>query len=344
MTDIRNATARLVEGQDLDRAQMQAAMRQIMRGEATPAQIAGFLVALRIKGETVEEIAGAAQVMRELATPVPVGAAWRDALVDVVGTGGDASGVFNVSTASAFVVADAGGRVAKHGNRAVSGKSGAADLLEAAGVHLALSPAAVARCVEELGVAFMFAPAFHGAMKHAIGPRRELGLRTVFNLLGPLTNPASAPNQLLGVFDRRWLRPMAEVLRELGSRHVLVVCSEDGLDEISHAAPTHFAELRDGEVHTGVLDPRALGVEPGDLDQVRAADVEASLACVHEALTTGVGPRADLVALNAGAALYVAGRCGSIAEGVALARERMRTGSPWAKLEAYAARSRELAA
>ena len=344
MTDIRSATAALVDGTDLDRDTMQAVMRQIMTGEATPAQIAGFLVALRIKGETVDEIAGAAAVMRELASPVPVDAAYRDTLVDVVGTGGDASGVFNVSTASAFVVAAAGGRVAKHGNRAVSGKSGAADVLEAAGVRLALSPEAAARCVAELGVAFLFAPAFHGAMKHAIGPRRELGLRTVFNLLGPLTNPAGAPNQLLGVYDRRWLEPMAAVLRELGSRHVLVVCSEDGLDEISHAAPTHFAELRDGEVLTGVLNPAELGVEPGSLDDVKAIDATVSLACLREALGTGRGARADLVALNAGAALYVAGLANTISAGVEQARGVMRDASALARLEAYAARSRELAA
>ncbi|HUS24697.1 MAG TPA: anthranilate phosphoribosyltransferase, partial [Candidatus Binatia bacterium] len=230
---VQAALQQLLEGRDLSRDAMREAMRGLMTGAATPAQIGGFLVALRMKGETVDELAAAAEVMRELATRVPVAESLRPTLVDTCGTGGDAGGLFNVSTAAAFVVAAAGGHVAKHGNRAVSGKSGSADVLEAAGVKLELSPAAVARCIAEVGVGFMFAPSFHGAMKHAIGPRRELGVRTVFNLLGPLTNPAGAPNQVLGVFDARWLEPLAHVLHALGSRHVLVVHSDDGLDEIS---------------------------------------------------------------------------------------------------------------
>ncbi|MGD8644401.1 MAG: anthranilate phosphoribosyltransferase, partial [Chromatiales bacterium] len=217
--DMQQAIRAVTERQDLSGEQMVAVMRTIMSGEATPAQIGGFLIGLRMKGETVEEVAAAAQVMRDLATPVSVDA---DHLVDIVGTGGDASGTFNISTASAFVVAAAGGRVAKHGNRSVSSKSGSADLLEAAGVNLEITPEQVARCVDEVGVGFMFAPRHHGAMRHAIGPRREMGVRTIFNVLGPLTNPAGAPNQLLGVYADHWVRPLAEVLGRLGSRHVMV--------------------------------------------------------------------------------------------------------------------------
>ena len=232
---IQQAIARIVEGQSLTTEEMKAVMHQIMTGAATDAQIAGLLIGLRMKGETVAEIAGAAAVMRELATPVSV---QGEHLVDIVGTGGDGAGIFNVSTASAFVVAAAGGKVAKHGNRSVSSKSGAADLLEAAGVRLDLSPEQVARCIDSVGVGFMFAVNHHSAMKYAIGPRKELAVRTLYNLLGPVTNPAGVPNQLLGVYSQHWVRPIAEVLKDLGSRHVLVVHSADGLDEISIAAPT----------------------------------------------------------------------------------------------------------
>lgn len=339
---IRAAIAELAEGRDLSAETMGAAMREIMGGEATPAQIGAFLVALRIKGETVTEIAAAAQVMRELATPVPVPAALRAHLVDVVGTGGDAGGLFNVSTASAFVVAAAGGRVAKHGNRAVSGRSGAADLLEAAGASLGITPQQAAQLLEELGVAFLFAPTYHAAMRHAIGPRRELGLRTMFNLLGPLTNPAGARRLLLGVFDARWLAPLAQVMGELGAEHVLVVCSEDGLDEISLAAPTRYAELRDGQVRSGTLTPEDLGVARSALDALRAADPQQSLALVRQALS-GQGAPADLVALNAGAAIHVAGLAPSLSDGVARAREILASGEALVLLDRYASRSRELA-
>ena len=230
--NIQQAIGAVLEGNDLSVEEMQAVMQQIMTGEATDAQIGGFLVGLRMKGETVDEIVGAASVMRKLAASVSVSG---DYLVDIVGTGGDSAGIFNVSTASAFVASAAGARVAKHGNRSVSSKSGSADLLEAAGVRLDLSPDEVALCINEMGVGFMFAVNHHSAMKHAIGPRKELGVRTIFNLLGPLTNPASVPNLLLGVFDRKWLRPVAEVMQQLGAKHVLVVHSEDGLDEISVA-------------------------------------------------------------------------------------------------------------
>lgn len=342
---LQQAIRTLTEGGNLSADDMRAVMQLIMTGEATPAQIGGFLIALRMKGETVDEIAGAVQVMRELATGVQVPVSYRSSLVDIVGTGGDASGLFNVSTASCFVVAAAGGRVAKHGNRAVSGKSGAADVLEAAGVTLALKPEAVAQCVKDLGVGFMFAPAFHSAMKHAIGPRKEMGVRTVFNLLGPLTNPAGAANQLVGVFDGRWLQPVAQVLNKLGSRHVLVVHSSDGLDEISCAAPTQFAELKNGAVHTGTIDPLRLGV-PADcsLSKLRAEDAESSLRLIRSALGNEPGPAREIVALNAGAALYVAGQAADLAGGVELARETLETGEALQRLEALAELSGKLAA
>lgn len=342
--NVQQALRTLTEGADLSADDMREVMQQIMTGDATPAQIGGFLIALRMKGETVDEIVGAVQVMRELATGVQVPVSYRSGLVDIVGTGGDASGLFNVSTASCFVVAAAGGRVAKHGNRAVSGKSGAADVLEAAGVALALKPEAVSQCVQELGVGFMFAPAFHAAMKHAIGPRKEMGVRTVFNLLGPLTNPAGAPNQLIGVFDGRWLKPVADVLNRLGSRHVLVVHSADGLDEISCAAPTHFAELRNGKVTTGTIDPAQLGVPACSLSSLRASDAEASLRLVRQALGNEPGAAREIVALNAGAALYVAGQAADLAGGVERAREVMASGEPLKRLQALAKLTEKLAA
>jgi len=249
---IKSALAKVLERQDLDADEMQQVMRQIMKGEATDAQIGGFLVALRAKGETVTEITAAARVMRELATPVIVNA---DHLVDIVGTGGDVCHTFNVSTASAFVVAAAGGTVAKHGNRAVSSSSGSADLLEAAGVNLQLSAEQVAASIAQIGLGFMFAPLHHSAMKHAIGPRKEMGVRTIFNVLGPLTNPAGVTNMLLGVFDSQLLEPMAEVLRELGGERVMVVRADDSLDEFSISAPTQCVELRDGELRRMTCSP-----------------------------------------------------------------------------------------
>ena len=255
--DMRGAIRAVTEGRDLGAEEMRTVMRLIMTGEATEAQIGGFLIGLRMKGETVGEIAAAAAVMRELSAKVEVE---HSGLVDVVGTGGDAAHTFNISTASALVAAGAGARVAKHGNRSVSSTSGAADVLEAAGVHLDLSPTEVAQCIEEVGIGFMFAQKHHSAMRHAIGPRREMAVRTVFNLLGPLTNPAGAPNQLVGVFAPEWVRPVAEVLQRLGSRHVLVAHSEDGLDEMSIAAPTRLAELKGGEITTRTVAPEEFGL------------------------------------------------------------------------------------
>ena len=322
--ELKDAIARLIDGAHLTATEMTAAMRAVMTGAATPAQIAGFLVALRIKGETVEEIAAAAAVMRELAAGVDISG--LDHPVDIVGTGGDSAGTFNVSTTAMFVAAAAGCHVAKHGNRSVSSKSGAADVLEAAGVRLGLTPDQVARCVREVGVGFMFAPGHHGAMKHAIGPRRELGVRTVFNVLGPLTNPAGVPNQLIGVFSAHLLEPLAEVLMRLGSRHVLVVHAEDGLDEISIAAPTRVAELRDGAITSYSIEPEGFGLARAPLDGIRVADPAESLAVLRSVLANEPGPARDIVALNAGAAIYAAGRAATLADGVALADQAIASG------------------
>ncbi len=332
--DIKQAIARVIDGHDLTADDMTACMRTIMTGGATEAQIAGFLVALRLKGETVPEIAAAAAVMRELATGVDIGDLPH--AVDIVGTGGDGAGTFNVSTASMFVAAAAGCHVAKHGNRSVSSKSGSADLLEAAGVRLDLTPEEVARCVRELGVGFMFAPAHHGAMKHAIGPRRELGVRTLFNVLGPLTNPAGVRRQVLGVFAEPLLEPLAEVLGALGAEHVLVVHAADGLDEISIAAPTDVAELEAGTIRRYRITPESLGLRTGSLDAIRVDGPAQSLALVRAALSGAPGPALDIVLLNAGAAIYAAGVTDSLADGVAAARAAIETGAAATRLDALA--------
>ncbi|MEO5341811.1 MAG: anthranilate phosphoribosyltransferase [Gammaproteobacteria bacterium SHHR-1] len=328
--ELKQALEQVINRQDLSQEQMTEVMQAIMTGAATPAQIGGFLIGLRMKGESVTEIAAAAQVMRSLASRVELDA---EHLVDTCGTGGDASGLFNVSTASAFVTAAAGGRVAKHGNRSVSSKSGSADVLEAAGVRLDLTPQQVAQCVTQVGVGFMFAPAHHGAMKHAIGPRREMGVRTLFNLLGPLTNPAGAPNQVLGVFAKQWLEPLAEVLQRLGSRHVLVVHSRDGLDEISCAAPTDVAELRDGLVRCFSIQPEDFGLRRGTLDSLRVADAGESLRLIRSVLEDHPGPARDIVCLNAGAALYAAGIADSLADGLACADAAITSGAARNKLD-----------
>jgi anthranilate phosphoribosyltransferase len=329
--DIKQAIARVIDRHDLSAVEMTSVMREVMTGGATPAQIAGLLVALRMKGETVTEIASAAGVMRELASGVDVSG--LDHTVDIVGTGGDASGTFNVSTASMFVAAAAGCHVAKHGNRSVSSKSGSADVLEAAGVRLDLTPEQVARCVREVGVGFMFAPGHHGAMKHAIGPRRDLGVRTVFNVLGPLTNPAAVPNQVLGVFAEALLEPLAEVLQRLGSRHVMVVRSRDGLDEISMADATEVAELKDGEIRRFSLRPEEFGIRRSPLDAIRVESAEESLAMLRGVLEDAPGPARDIVVLNAGAAIYVAGVTGSLTEAVRWADAAIASGEARNRLD-----------
>lgn len=326
--NIQQAIKVVTEGKDLSREQMTDVMQQLMSGEATEAQIGGFLVGLRMKGETVDEITAAAEVMRSLSAKVTINAdnINQDNLVDTCGTGGDASGLFNVSTASALVVAAAGGHVAKHGNRAASSKSGSADLLEAAGVNLDVTPEQVSACIEQVGVGFMFAPKHHSAMKHAIGARKEMAIRTIFNFLGPLTNPADAPNQVLGVFAKEWVEPLAEVLKALGSRHVLVVHSDDGLDEVSIAAATQVAELKDGEITTYSIKPEDLNVERGKLDSLKVKSAEDSLALIQQAFAGQPGAAADIIALNAGAAIYVAGLTKSWLEGVSKAKEVLRNG------------------
>jgi anthranilate phosphoribosyltransferase len=332
--DMQSAIKTVTEKRNLSADEMTDVMRLIMGGQATPAQIGGFLIGLRMKGETVDEITGAARVMRELATRVEV---TSEHLVDTCGTGGDASGTFNISTASALVVAAAGGCVAKHGNRSVSSKSGSADVLEAAGVNLDLTPAQVAKCIESVGVGFLFAPKHHGAMKHAIGPRREMAVRTVFNLLGPLTNPAGAPNQVLGVFSAEWVEPLAEVLKRLGSRHVMVVHAEDGLDEISIGAPTRVAELKDGTITTYRIAPEDFGMTRAAITALKVDGAAQSLAVIRDVLAGKPGPARDIVALNAGAALYVSGMAADLAAGVRQALTAIDSGAARARLDALAA-------
>ncbi|NCA70402.1 MAG: anthranilate phosphoribosyltransferase [Sphingobacteriia bacterium] len=329
--ELKEAINRCVGHQDLTDAEMSAVMHTIMTGGATPAQIAGFLIALRMKGESVPEIAAAAAVMRELATGVDISG--LEHVVDIVGTGGDAAGVFNVSTTSMFVAAAAGCHVAKHGNRAVSSRSGAADVLEAAGVRLDLSPEQVARCVREIGVGFMFAPGHHNAMKHAIGPRRELGVRTIFNILGPLTNPAGAPNQVLGVFAAELVEPLAQVLQRLGSQHILVIHARDGLDEISIGDITDVAELKDGLIHRFSIQPEDFGLQRADLDAIRVRDPAESLEMLRGVLADRPGPARDIVLLNAGAAIYAAGRASSLMDGLRLADEAITSGEALRRLE-----------
>ncbi|PSJ20765.1 anthranilate phosphoribosyltransferase [Halomonas sp. ND22Bw] len=314
---MREALGALMRHENLSFDQTHALMTAIMTGEASDAQIAAFLMGMAMKGETPEEISAAAQVMRELMSPVTLHV---ENVVDIVGTGGDGSNLFNVSTASSFVAAAAGAHVAKHGNRGVSSSSGSADLFAVAGIGLDLDADQVARCIEDVGVGFMFAPNHHPAMRHAITARREMGVRTLFNILGPLTNPAGARRQLLGVYSAELVPLMAEVLKRLGSEHVLVVWAEDGLDEISLAAPTRVAELKDGEIHEYTIAPEDFGIARHDLDALKVKTAEDSLRLVEQALI-GEGPAADIVALNAGAALYAADVADTLKEGVALAQD-----------------------
>lgn len=330
--NIQGAINQLLEGRNLSFTEMTDVMRSIMTGESTDAQIGGFLVALRMKGETVDEIAAAASVMRELSAKVPVQAAKT---VDTCGTGGDGSSLFNVSTASAFIVAAAGGKVAKHGNRSVTSTSGSADVLEAAGVNLDLTPEQVGRAVDEIGVGFMFAVKHHGAMKHAIGPRKELGVRTIFNLLGPLTNPAGSEHQVMGVYDKKWLVPVAEVLQKLGSKHVLIVHAEDGLDEFSIASTTYVAELKDGTVTSYEVTPEQFGLERAPLDSMVIASAEQSLALIKEAMSGIDSPASQMLALNAGAALYAADVASSLENGIKLAQDVMASGQALEKFKEF---------
>ena len=324
----------LLNQQNLSDEQMREAMVAMMSGELNDAQIAAFLIALRCKGETVEEIAAAVSVMRHLGQKVKVDG---EHVIDTCGTGGDGANTFNISTAAAFVVAAAGARVAKHGNRSVSSRCGSADLLETAGVDLNLSAEQVAKAVDQIGVGFLFAAKHHSAVKHTVEARKAMGVRTLFNLIGPLSNPANAKHQLIGVYDSRWLRPVAEVLQKLGSEHVLVVHAEDGLDEISIAAATEVAELKNGVISCYQLVPEQFGMRRSSLDLLAVEDAEQSLAIIHQVFDNQAGPERDIVALNAGAAIYAANLAPDLQQGVKKALAVIASGEAKAKLEALVA-------
>ena len=336
---IQQALQTLLNKQNLNSDEMREAMRQIMSGRATDAQIGGFLIALRCKGETIDEIAAAAEVMRELADKVEVKGAH---VIDTCGTGGDGANTFNISTTCAFVVAAAGGQVAKHGNRSVTSSCGSADVLEYAGVNLDLTAKQVSQCVNETGVGFLFAPKHHGAMKYTRNARREMGVRTLFNLLGPLSNPASAPNQLIGVFAKVWVEPLAQVLKKLGSKHVLVVNADDGLDEISIASPSTIAELKDGKVTCYTISPEQFGFKRASLAELAVDGAAASLAMVKSVLDNKPGAAKDIVILNAGAAIYAANITDSLDDGMEKARQVIASGAAKAKFEALIAYSKTL--
>lgn len=334
--DIKQAIAKVVLQEGLSEKEMVEVMNEIMGGEATPAQIGSFITGLRMKGETVEEITGAVRVMREKATFIDSGidVTQGGILVDTCGTGGDGSGTFNVSTTTAFVVAGAGISVAKHGNRSVSSHCGSADVLEAAGVSLDLSPQEVEECIKEIGIGFLFAPALHGAMKHAIGPRREIGIRTIFNILGPLTNPAGANVQVLGVFDRELIEPMARVLGKLGSKRALVVHGEGNLDELTITGKTHVADLHNGQVTTYSISPEDVSLTRASIDDLKGGETaEESAAQLRGVLEGEKGAKRDMVLLNSGAALMAAGLCTDLKAGVVRAAEIIDSGKALEKLE-----------
>jgi anthranilate phosphoribosyltransferase len=326
----QQALVRLIEQREIFYDEMLSLMRQIMSGEVAPTMIAAILIGLRVKKETIGEISAAAFVMREFATKVPV--TQREHLVDTCGTGGDAAQTFNISTASALVAAAAGARVAKHGGRSVSSSCGSADVLEALGVNLNLTPQQVGRSVDQIGIGFMFAPNFHGAMKYAAPVRRELGVRTMFNVLGPLTNPAGANNQVLGVFHPDLVGIQARVLQRLGSNHVLVVNGSDGLDEITISGPSHIAELINGQVNEYSITPEEFGFQSATLDSIRVGNVEEAKEMLLGVLDNRSGTARDIVLLNAGAAIYVAGLAGSLADGIKKAAEVLANGMAKNKL------------
>ena len=320
---IQEAIRDLIAGTDLGRAKMRAVMEQIMSGQATDAQIGAFLVALRIKGETIDEIAGGAEVMREKATPIVT---VRPDLIDTCGTGGDDSGTFNISTTVAFVACGAGLAVAKHGTRSISSQCGSSDVLTALGVNVEAAPEKVGECIDEVGIGFLFAIALHGAMKHAVGPRRELATRTVFNILGPLTNPAGAKRQLLGVFDGALTEALAGVLRELGSDQALVVHGSDGLDEITLTGPTQVSELRDGQVSTRQIHPGDFGLQTVSAEALKGGDADHNARILLGVLDGEEGPQRDVVLLNAAAAIVVGGRAEDITAGLEVAQESIDSG------------------
>jgi len=334
---IKEAISRIIQNKDLDEKQMVGVMNEIMGGEATPAQIGSFITALRMKGETIEEISGAARVMRQKATGITTGVDVDkgEILVDTCGTGGDSSGTFNVSTATAFVVAAAGIPVAKHGNRSVSSHCGSADVLEALGVNLDLTPEQVGSCVREVGIGFLFAPMLHGAMKYAIGPRREIGIRTIFNVLGPLTNPAGANVQLLGVYSPDLCEKLARVLGRLGTLRALVVCGAGNVDELTVTGNTEVAELSEGNVRTYSVCPEDVGLGRSKLVDLQGGETpEDAAAILRDILGGAEGPKRDMLLLNSGAALYAAGKAPGMNSGVELAADTIDSGAALARLEA----------
>jgi anthranilate phosphoribosyltransferase len=344
---IKKAIAKVVERENLNESEMVEVMDQIMSGEATPAQTAAFITALRMKGETVEEITGAARVMRDRATHIRVGRNVLDmdrddinldmeTILDTCGTGGSGTNTFNISTASAFVVSACGAKVAKHGNRSVSSACGSADVLEALGVNLDVTPETVERCINEIGIGFLFAPALHGAMKHAIGPRKEIGIRTIFNILGPLTNPAGAQCQVLGVYREELTEKLAQVLRKLGCRRGFVVHGLDGMDEITLTTETRIAEVTPGGVYSRLFRPEDLGLKRCAMEDLRGGDAGANANIVREVLSGAAGPKRDIVALNAAFALVAAARAEGPAEGFALAVDAIDSGRALSQLEKLA--------
>ena len=329
--NMQKAIAKVIDGDDLRRDEMVDVMNQIMSGEATDAQIGAFLIALRLKGESVDEIAGAVAVMREKATPI---ATKHDVIVDTCGTGGDHSGTFNISTTAAFVAAGAGLCVAKHGNRAATSQSGSADVLMALGVNIEASPETVSQCLDEVGIGFLFAPALHGAMKYAIGPRRELGVRTIFNALGPLTNPAGARRQVIGVYSAALTETLAGVLATLGAERAYVVHGADGLDEMTLTGPTKVSELKDGAVSTYRVSPGEVGLGQARADALKGGDADSNASITLSVLKGAEGPARDIVLLNAAAAIVAGGKASDLREGVQVAAEAIDSGRAMAKLEA----------
>jgi anthranilate phosphoribosyltransferase len=338
----QEALQRTIEHREIFHDEMVDLMRMVMRGEVSPTMTAAILTGLRVKKETVDEIAGAAQVLREFARPVAV--ADRSHLVDIVGTGGDGAHTFNISTASMFVVAAAGARVAKHGNRSVSSKSGSADVLESLGVPLTLAPAAIAQCIAETGIGFMFAPNHHPAMKNVAPVRKELGIRTIFNILGPLTNPADAPNILMGVFHPDLVGIQVRALQRLGAEHAVVVYGRDGMDEVSLGAATMVGEYKDGGIHEYEIHPEDFGLTMASNRALKVETPAQSMALLQSVLDNEPGPARDIVILNAGVALYAANVAPSMLAGVSMARDALATGKALAKMHQFVARTKELAA
>lgn len=327
---IREAIAKLVRSEDLSRAEVELAMEEIMTGQALPAQVGSFLTAMRMKGETIEEIVGAAVIMRKYATRIKTG---HPVILDTCGTGGDESQTFNVSTIAAFVVAGAGIAVAKHGNRCVSSKCGSADLLKELGVNIETEEHTVSRCLDEIGIGFLFAPVLHKAMRYAAGPRREIGIRTMFNILGPLTNPANATHQLLGVYDYKLTKPLAQALGELGSKHALVVHGDDGLDEVTTSDSTQVSELKGGKVTSYEITPMEFGIRRSKPEELKGGDASQNAKIAIAVLSGEKGPQSDIVIMNAGCAIYAADGAKSIKEGIRAAEESIESGEGLKKLE-----------